>query len=54
MDMDYILFSRQFFEATGIYVNLLLNGEVIYSSFGEEIALQPQARWEVYPADRHP
>ncbi len=54
MDMDYILFSRQFFEATGIYVNLLLNGEVIYSSFGEEIALQPQARWEVYPADRNP
>lgn len=52
--MDYIAFSRKFFAATGIPVDLLCEGRPVYSSLGELIGYQPEESWRLYPPTRNP
>ena len=53
--MDYIAFSKQFFAAVGIPVNLLRGGQPVYSSLGELTALNTQEKsWPLYPPSRNP
>jgi AraC-like DNA-binding protein len=53
--MDYIAFSKKFFAATGIPVNLLREGNVVYSSLGELAALDSASEvWPMYPPSRNP
>lgn len=52
--MDYITFSKKFFAATGIPVNLLCDGRPVYSSLGEQIGYNPEKTWTLYPPSRNP
>ena len=53
--MDYIAFSKKFFAATGIPVNLLCGGRPVYSSLGEQASLEaPEEVWPMYPPTRNP
>ncbi|MBQ5959690.1 MAG: helix-turn-helix transcriptional regulator [Firmicutes bacterium] len=52
--MDYISFSKKFFSATGIPVNLLYEGRPVYSALGELLSFQPKESWKVYPPSRNP
>ena len=52
--MDYIAFSKKFFAATGIPVNLFHDGGLVYSSLGELLSFQPQVTHELYPPTRNP
>ena len=52
--MDYIAFSRSFFAATGIPVDLLYKGKAVYSSLGELIGYTPDGEWDLYPPTRNP
>ena len=53
-EMDYIAFSRKFFAATGIPVNLLCDGSPVYSSLGELAGFMPEDKWQMYPFTRNP
>ena len=44
--MDYISFSKKFFSATGIPVNLLYEGRPVYSALGELLSFQPKESWK--------
>lgn len=52
--MDYISFSRKFFAATGIPVNLLLEGRPVYSSIAEIVSYMPDKTWTMHPPTRNP
>ncbi len=52
--MDYIAFSRKFFAATGIPVDLLCEGRPVYSSLGELVGYTPEESWPLYPPSRNP
>ena len=52
--MDYLAFSRKFFSATGIPVNLYFEGHIIYSSLAELLGIQPRDDWTIYTPDRNP
>ncbi|MGI6316786.1 MAG: helix-turn-helix domain-containing protein [Christensenellales bacterium] len=52
--MDYIAFSRHYFNATGIPVNLLENGKPVYSSLGEMLSFLPDTTWKVYAPSHNP
>ncbi|MBO4889042.1 MAG: AraC family transcriptional regulator [Firmicutes bacterium] len=51
---DYIRFCRRFFAATSIPVNLLENGDPVYSSLGEMLSYLPSDQWPVYPPSHNP
>lgn len=52
--MDYISFSKRFFAATGIPVNLLLEGRPVYSSLSEIISYMPETVWTMYAPTHNP
>jgi len=52
--VDFLSFSKKFFAATGIPVNLLLDGKPVYSSLGELLSFHPQETWKVYEPSHNP
>lgn len=52
--MDYLAFSKSFFSATGIPVNLYQDGHVVYSSLSELLGTEPEDAWTVYEPERNP
>ncbi len=52
--MDYTIFSKKFFAATGIPVDLLCEGRPIYSSLSELIGYKSEESWTLYPPFRNP
>ena len=52
--MDYVAFSKKFFAATNIPVNLFHEGSLIYSSLGDLLSFQPQVTHKLYPPTRNP
>ncbi|MBO6158595.1 MAG: helix-turn-helix domain-containing protein [Firmicutes bacterium] len=52
--MDYILFCKRFFEATGVPVTLQYQGRAIYTSLGEQLGYEPEEVRPQYPQERNP
>ena len=52
--MDYVVFAKQFFAASGIPVNLLLDGRPLYASISEQISYYPQETWTLHEPTRNP
>ena len=52
--MDHLTFSKKFFSATGIPVNLYYEGHVVYSSLAELLDIQPKDDWTIYTPMRNP
>lgn len=52
--MDYIMFCKNFFSATGIPISLLEKGNAKYSALGELLSTNPQGHWDMFPSDKNP
>ena len=54
IDMDYLLFCKRFFYATGIPITLLEKGRLLYSSFYSEDSLLPDKHWDMQTSLKNP
>ena len=52
--MDYLAFCDRFYVATGVPVNLLENGQPVYSSLNHLSPASTQAKWDMWPNSRNP
>ena len=52
--MDYVAFCKKFFAATHIPVNLLKDGNTVYSALSEMLSVAPSPQWELFPPQHNP
>lgn len=52
--MDYKLFCKNYFEATGIPISLLCDALPIYSAWGEMLGYTPAQAFQIYPQSSNP